>query len=616
MVPQSITLNGFKCFTATHTFQYPTEPGLYFVTGRNEVEKELEANACGKSTLFCDAICWCLYGKTPRGVKAGDVVNWGVSSAWVDFSFRSRDVHYRVQRYQHPNTLTISINQGPVVNTTQEELERRIGLDYSAFCNSIIFSQLTDTFFDLRPAEKSEVLESVLPLEVWEEASKRAKQRSDVLQKEMSEKSEVIAGLKGQLLALNELDLEDKIAEWEAVRSDEIAGIIESFAEDDAKLLDLRAKGKFWQEKEAETKRCVIEIESLLAEAEAEYEGIYAKILQIERNATAKSTEIGMLQKEIARLRQLGPECSMCKQKIAHEHLETEENKYQKRIDVLTGGLSVAKNSRLEVDQQLKVVGSEVGEIKNARMNFVSGYNDANRHLGEVKIRVSQLLEEKKRKEFRIANLEARTNPFVEQKRKIEDDKRKLKSRIVQVKGQLTGLDTQLTSTQYWIKGFSEVKLMLISDILTQLELEVNNYLYQFGLHHWKVEFSVESTTKTGKARKGFAVTIKCPSLESAVPWSSWSGGETQRLRLAGALGMSDLILACFGLTPGLEVHDEPSQFLSVQGITDLISVLKDRAISTHRQIFLIDHRNLDTGTFNGIYTVVRKEECVEVVSE
>lgn len=616
MIPQSITLNGFKCFTSSTTFHFPADPGLYFVTGRNEVEKELEANACGKSTLFCDAICWCLYGKTPRGVKAGDIVNWDSSSAWVDFSFQSRGVHYRVQRCQHPNSLTIAVDHSPVATITQEELEQRVGLDYSAFCNSIVFSQLTDTFFDLRPAEKSEVLESVLPLAVWEEAAKRAKQRADGLEKEMSAKLEMTAGLKGRLQALNELDLEDKIEEWEAVRSDEIAGIVESFAEDDEKLRELKSKGRVWQQKEAETKQSVLEVEALLVEAEAEYEGIYAEILKIERNATAQSTEMGMLQKEIDRLRQLGPVCAMCKQKIGHEHRETEENKYQKRIKVLMEGLSAAKNSRLEVDQQLKAVGSDVGEIKNVRMNLVSAYNDANRHLSEVKIRVSQLLEEKKCKELRIVNLEARTNPFVEQKKKIEDDKRKLKSQIVQIKGQLTGLDTQLSSMQYWIQGFKEVKLMQISDILTQLELEVNNYLYQFGLHHWKIEFSVDSTTKAGKARKGFAVTIKPPNLESAVPWASYSGGETQRLRLAGALGMSDLILACFGLTPGLEVWDEPSTYLSQQGITNLMDVLKDRSITTGRQIFLIDHRNLDTGTFNGLYTVVRKENAVEVLSE
>jgi DNA repair exonuclease SbcCD ATPase subunit len=103
MTPHSLTLIGFKCLAAVTTFQFPTTPGLYFVTGRNEVNPELEANACGKSTLFCDAVSWCLYGKTPRGVKAGDVINWDASSAKGEFAFESKGVNCRVQRGQHPN---------------------------------------------------------------------------------------------------------------------------------------------------------------------------------------------------------------------------------------------------------------------------------------------------------------------------------------------------------------------------------------------------------------------------------------------------------------------------------------------------------------------------------
>lgn len=606
MTPHSITLMGFKCFAALTTFQFPTAPGLYFVTGRNEVNAELEANACGKSTLFCDAISWCLYGKTPRGVKAGDVINWDASSAKGEFSFESKGVNYRVQRGQHPNFLSVNINEQPAVNVLQPDLDKLIGLDYAAFCNSIIFSQLTDTFFDLRPAEKSEVLESVLPLAVWDLAGKKAKQQVDLLNKTASKKAEEIAGLKGQLLALSELDLDDKIREWEAVRDQEILENQESIAEIGKKCKELKEKGKLWQEKESEAKHAIAEIEELLAEAEAEYEAIYAEIIAIEKKAATKTTESGMIEKELARLKQWGPVCTVCKQEIGREHKHSEETKQQNKLSRSKKELTAILSGRIEVEQRLKAVGLATGEIKNARNNWSSTYNDAARKLNEVKITVSQLLDDKKRKESRILALETRENPFVAQKKKIEVDKRKLKAQIIHLNSELKEVAECIDHAQYWVQGFKEVSLMMVSDILTQLELEVNNYLYSFGLHDWKIEFSVDSVTKTGKARKGFAVTIKPPHAETSVPWNSYSGGETQRLRLAGALGLSDLILACFGLTPGLEVWDEPSQFLTTQGVHDLVQALRERALSTSRQIFLIDHRNLDTGKFDGIYTVVK----------
>jgi len=174
LTPLSITLTDFKCFTQTVTFDFPTDVGLYFVTGQNQVNPELEANGCGKSTIFCDAPCWCLYGKTPRGLKAGDVINWNSATARVDFKFGLKDHTYRVVRSQSPNSIIYSVDHGDLKTITQIELDDLLGLSYDAFCKAVLFAQFGETFFDLTPTEKSELLGAVLPLEVWEQASKKA----------------------------------------------------------------------------------------------------------------------------------------------------------------------------------------------------------------------------------------------------------------------------------------------------------------------------------------------------------------------------------------------------------------------------------------------------------
>ena len=63
-----------------------------------------------------------------------------------------------------------------------------------------------------------------------------------------------------------------------------------------------------------------------------------------------------------------------------------------------------------------------------------------------------------------------------------------------------------------------------------------------------------------------------------------------------------------------IEVLDEPSQFMSNQGITSLIQVLQDRARSLKKVIFLIDHRYLDSQAFDGSFTVVKTVDGVSVV--
>jgi energy-coupling factor transporter ATP-binding protein EcfA2 len=145
------------------------------------------------------------------------------------------------------------------------------------------------------------------------------------------------------------------------------------------------------------------------------------------------------------------------------------------------------------------------------------------------------------------------------------------------------------------------------------LELEVNNKLFQLGLENWKVLFAVEGLTKGGKIKKGFTVNIVTPYNMEPVHWNAWSGGESQRLRLAGALGMSDLITAKCKQQPTFEVLDEPSSYLSEAGITSLLSILKDRARQFNKQIFLIDHRKLDTVVFDGTISVVKNHDGIVV---
>ena len=77
-----IELNNFKSYRGIHKVQFPERAGLYSITGKNLLNPRLGANAVGKSTLL-DAIFWALYGKTPRGLRANEVITRGQQTATV-----------------------------------------------------------------------------------------------------------------------------------------------------------------------------------------------------------------------------------------------------------------------------------------------------------------------------------------------------------------------------------------------------------------------------------------------------------------------------------------------------------------------------------------------------
>ena len=53
----SINLTNFRSYIGDHHYTFPTEPGLYLLTGQNQANPRLESNDCGKSTLL-EAIFW------------------------------------------------------------------------------------------------------------------------------------------------------------------------------------------------------------------------------------------------------------------------------------------------------------------------------------------------------------------------------------------------------------------------------------------------------------------------------------------------------------------------------------------------------------------------------
>ncbi len=79
---------------------------------------------------------------------------------------------------------------------------------------------------------------------------------------------------------------------------------------------------------------------------------------------------------------------------------------------------------------------------------------------------------------------------------------------------------------------------------------------------------------------------------------------------MAGTLGLMDLIANRTLHRWSIELWDEPTQFLSPEGISDLMDVLRDRAYREGKQVILADHRDFITrGEFSGVISVVKDEK-------
>jgi len=175
----SITFENFRSYSGKHKFDFPTEAGLYFLTGDNQLEPKLGSNGAGKSTLL-DAIYWCLYGKTLRGLKSSDVVTWGKKSCTVTLSLVCGHVTVHITRTQNPNSLELD---GKPVD--QADLEKYIGLGDEAFTYSVILPQFGQSFFELTPANKLTLFSQIMGLDYWLECSQKAALETTALEQKI-----------------------------------------------------------------------------------------------------------------------------------------------------------------------------------------------------------------------------------------------------------------------------------------------------------------------------------------------------------------------------------------------------------------------------------------------
>lgn len=563
----SVALENFRSYRKKQTFALPS-PGLIYVYG---------ANGFGKSSLF-ESVFWCLFGKTTRNLKAGVVANWKIKKGCtVTVKGEAFGKAFTVHRSWKPNLLQLN---GKEVD--QITLEKELGITPIRFTHSYYFPQISESFFDLKPEAKLSLLADVLGLEKWETAS-------DVAGVATQELNISIGQLEGQLSEINmaiktHADLIEQYGEREAEWNEE--------QKRKRNALSKRSKDSTGQQEKLQTRIGTLE-KAIKKIKQPMVVGLNLPVLMHRKNI-CKQQRLSLLNTTT------GNKCSACNQPISPRHFKKE----------------LAK-----VDLELASIRKEIAEQQAKSDKFAKEQREYDDQVDDLKIKLRAAEKE-------LAGIEAtikaekreraeveKENPYTAQRKQSLAMKVKAKKRNQQVEEELSNLSAEVEHTHFWIKGFKEVRLLIVDSVLSQLEIEVNQAIQELGLIGWEIKFDVEKENKSGTIRRGFTVLVLSPDNEEAVPWESWSGGETQRLRLAGAWGFANLIHDMSGDSPNFEFWDEPSNWLTEEGINQMMEALSERATRHKRTIMLADHRASDFGGFSAKIQITKTEKGSRIQS-
>jgi DNA repair exonuclease SbcCD ATPase subunit len=413
-----------------------------------------------------------------------------------------------------------------------------------------------------------ELYSQILELEVWEQASENATKAVRAIGAELTDAEHDIATLEGREQELKRFaeHATERCDEWEAKQKTRT---------------DLGKKNVQLLEKALALIPASYTDRDLMRARKEEKDARGAMSLS-EREVLRVQTEIATLTRSVD-LAKRGT-CPTCGQRMPKDGAHSHVKDIEARTKLLAG-------------------------LEKKHEKTVNAFNSATRNVrsleGTLEARAAKEKEIEEAKKG-LRTMEQENNPYQEQR--IGVGKELVRVRLAMHEGHKAVRKIKTLEQRYafWVKGFRDLRLWLVQESLTQLELEVNSVLQDLGLDGWQMQFDVEKENKSGGIKRGFTVLVLSPQNETAVPWEVWSGGEAQRLRIAAMMGVSNLILAQRGTPYSVEFYDEPSTWLTEEGVDALLRLLEQRAQSTGRAIFIADHRALQFGGFSETVRVAK----------
>lgn len=601
---RKIEFEGIRAFADKTTFNFGRSAGLYFLQGGdNAQDPELGSNGVGKSTVWA-ILCWVLFGKTADGLRAGDLKSWQSKKKgyWVKL-YIGRSI---IERSWSPNKLTLD---GEIVE--QAVLEDFIGINFETFITTILVSQGEPMFFDLSAVKKLSIFTSLLRLDAWMDYSDKAKDIVFDISELIGKKEIGISRLEGQLDGLDIETLQEKRDNFKSERynqmttlQSELLGLKELF-----KPMRKRVRKAKLYKKELERKRLAINsdmfsIKDDLAQARK------VKMNPQTSYLLGKSRKVD-LQKRIKHVQKhKGQECDMCGQTISAAMGRKQMDKLKRDIFKLDIKTVVFKAEVDRLDRRIKTLDNrldrkdqDLRKIEAARRKFDREYDTLMEDYSNAEMAI-KILEQK------VKVIYDQTNPFSAMLSDRKDQEKTLLKRLTNRRRAKATAAAGKDLIEYWVQGFKDVRLYLIHEALEQLETETNKALAELGFGtDWQINYAIDRTSKAGRSVAGFNVLVKSPYNKKQVPFAAWSGGEKQRLKIAGTMGFMSLVSARTGLDLSLEVYDEPTQHLSPQGIDSLLEALRVRALQEGKRIWLVDHHTLDYGGFTSTAVVSKAED-------
>lgn len=610
LVFRDLVVKNFGSFRGEHKYALDKNPGLYFIRGVNKLQPTLTSNDAGKSTFFADALCWCLTGTTIRDQRpGGSVESWdSKGEVSVSLTVQCRDAEHQVFRSRRPNRLQLDGRE-----VQQVEIDRIIGLTDATLRRTVLIGQFGTLFLDLTPEEQAKMFTEILDLDVWlaasDRANKRVAERGIELRKLQDELNRTRGSLDEVISQYNDVcDAED---DFEDEMKDQVAEQREAL-----QALEAEKAQNAGLEGGVATPQELAAIDEACAHLRADWQTKKDEREELSRTIAAKQSTFVILQRlkekyEAASKAEVCPECG---QKVAKVHIATKIREANREVSRMEDTIALLQND-------LAILDKEVSELRLLFTKKETAALAERQRIDEMREKQFQAARQEERHKEAIANvkkkieeLKARVNPYTERADWLKKRHDQFKADVSLFSRQVLDAEEEVQEAKFWVGAFKEIRLKEIDEALQELEIATTTHAQALGLRNWSLKLQTERVTQSGSVSTKFTAMIFPPDSKTAIPWKRYGGGVSQRWQIAVALGLAEVLLARAGITPNIQLFDEPSHHMSEGGVENLIEYLKERSQDLRQAIFFIDHHHYASGEFDGIITVEKDKTGSHIV--
>jgi len=609
------------------------KPGLILVTGINRDAPNADSNGSGKSLIF-EAICWCLWGETVRGLSGDEVVNTKTGKdCVVALTVVEHGTTYVVSRHRldsssrKPNDLLVFAGGVPLgttgkLKTMQEVVDQLVGFDFDTFRAmmpgaGIKVANMTDKSI-------KELLESLLQTEQLSAAYEASRAKLKVLEASIA-RHQATAESARQQIALLENDVQGILQMQQQVethnqqrREEHETRIKQLIAEVESADAVLRKEPELKEQHfDFRTKANNLEVN-----IDAEWLGPLrtelllkdARVKKLNADQAGLLALVKRIDADIAKINKLGASCAACQQSIPGEHiaacvasLDAEKTKLEQQVTTLANHVAVVEAEKKEAELQtfvtVNTLRQQVDQFRMAE-KLVSDELTALEHVKRSKARA---FSDFKREKEALDKLNSQTYDF-KAMLEIKGEKiNELKESVLQQSIVTKQVEEEIKLCSFWVTGFSPAGLrsFMLDYVTPILNDRAKHYADLLTNGEMEVTFSTKSALKKGDIKDKFSIAVT--QTHGSSSYAGSSTGERARADLVIAMALGDLAQFRTAKQLPWRFLDEPFESIDRSGTEAIVKLLNDQK-SRYKTVFVVTHKPDFKEMFSQRITIVKQD--------